>query len=229
MPDFAIAPPDQASVAIANSDVRFPVRRIYCVGQNYAEHAREMGHDPGREAPFFFSKPASALVSDGAAITYPPSTENLHHEAELVVAIGVGGQDITLADAQSHIWGYGPGNDLTRRDIQAAAKAKGRPWDMAKGFDNSAVCGALTPVDQIGHPDIARISCIVNGETRQDSDIAQMTWPVPDIICHLSRLVMLAPGDLIFTGTPAGVGPLSPGDHCRVEINGLGSVSIDIV
>lgn len=228
MSNFAISPPESPSVTIANSDLRFPVRRIYCVGQNYAEHAREMGHDPNREPPFFFSKPANALVEDGAKVPYPPATENLHHEAEFVVAIGIGGQNITPDLALTHVWGYGPGNDLTRRDVQAAAKAKGRPWDMAKGFDNSAVCGALIPVAKSGHPEIARISCIVNGETRQDSDIAQMTWPVADIIAHLSQLVELYPGDLIFTGTPAGVGPLVPGDHCRVEIMGFGSVSIDI-
>ena len=228
MPEYSIAPPAQPATAIVDSDTQFPVRRIYCVGQNYAEHAREMGHDPGREPPFFFSKPASALVADGATIPYPPGTDNLHPEAELVVAIGKGGRNISPDNARDHIWGYGPGNDLTRRDVQAAAKAKGRPWDMAKGFDNSAACGALTPVSVSGHPEIARISCVVNGETRQDSDIAQMTWPVADVIAHLSQLVELMPGDLIFTGTPAGVGPISSGDNCRVEIHGLGSVSIEI-
>ncbi len=229
MPGFAFAPPEIPSVAIVGSDQRFPVRRIYCVGQNYAEHAREMGHDPNREAPFFFAKPASALIGDGAQIPYPAATSNLHHEAELVVAIGTGGHDMAPGLALAHVWGYGPGNDLTRRDMQAAARKKGRPRDMAKGFDNSAVCGALTPVAQSGHMEFARISAIVNGETRQDSDIARMIWPVADVISHLSQLVELATGDLIFTGTPAGVGPLKPGDRCRVRIMGLGAVSINIV
>lgn len=225
---FAISPPKVPSVAILDSDQRFPVRRIFCVGQNYAEHVREMGHDPNREAPFFFSKPADSLVEDGARLPYPPATGELHHEAELVVVIGTGGSNIASGAALAHVWGYGPGNDLTRRDLQAAARQKSRPWDMAKGFDNAAVCGALTPVERCGHPEFARITAVVNGETRQQSDIAHMIWSVADVIAHLSALVSLAPGDLIYTGTPAGVGPLRPGDHCRVEVTGLGAVGISI-
>lgn len=223
---FVFAPPPSPSVAVAGSDARFPVRRIFCVGRNYAEHAREMGNDPDREPPFFFTKPADSLVDDGAVLPFPVATENLHHEAELVVAIGRGGQDIRPEDALSHVWGYAPGNDLTRRDLQAEAKAARRPWDMSKGFDASAVCGALRPVAEVGHPEAGRITAHVEGELRQSGDLAEQIWPVADVIAHLSRLVALAPGDLIFTGTPAGVGPIQPGQSCRVEIEGLGAVEV---
>ncbi|MBN2907604.1 MAG: fumarylacetoacetate hydrolase family protein [Rhodobacteraceae bacterium] len=209
---------------MAGAEPRFAVRRIFCVGRNYAEHAREMGNDT-REPPFFFTKPADTLVADGATIPYPPATADLHHEAELVVAIGMGGADIPPEAALSHVWGYAPGNDLTRRDLQAQAKATRRPWDMAKAFDHSAVCGALVPAAQIGHPTHGAITCTVNGTPRQDADIADMIWPVDQIIAHLSALVTLAPGDLIYTGTPAGVGPLLRGETCTVTIAGLGSVS----
>jgi len=227
-PRFVLPEPARPSLAIAGADARFPVRRIYCVGRNYAEHAREMGQDD-RDPPFFFAKPADALVEDGAEIAYPPATGNLHHEAEMVVAIGLGGADIAAGDALSHVWGYAPGNDLTRRDLQAEAKAARRPWDMAKGFDNSAVCGVLAPVSDIGHPAEARLVCTVNGEVRQDQDIAEMIWSVPEIVAHLSALVTLAPGDLIYTGTPAGVGPLSAGESCTVALHGIGQVTTRIV
>jgi fumarylpyruvate hydrolase len=226
MTDYAIPAPPQPSLAIAGSRARFPVRRIFCVGRNYAEHAREMGNDPDREPPFFFTKPADALVEDGATIPYPPATQNLHFEAELVVAIGKGGADIAVGEALGHVWGYAPGNDLTRRDLQAEAKALKRPWDMAKGFDRSAVCGALVPA--AGRPVAGRIRCRVNGVERQAADLAEMIWPVADIIAHLSQLVELRPGDLIYTGTPAGVGALAPGDSCMVEIDGLGRVTTRI-
>lgn len=228
MPLYAIPAPPQAFVAIRGSDLRLPVRRIFCVGRNYADHAREMGKDPEREPPFFFTKPADAVIGDGAVLPYPLATTDLHHEAELVAAIGIGGTNIAEADALAHVWGYAPGNDLTRRDLQADAKAKQRPWDMAKGFDRSAVCGALVPVSDCGHPVHARLTLTVNGALRQSSDIAAMIWPLPAIIATLSRLVTLAPGDLIFTGTPAGVGPLARGDICTVAIEGLGSVSTTI-
>lgn len=228
MTDYALPLPPQPSVAIAGSAARFPVRRIFCVGRNYAEHAREMGNDPAKEPPFFFTKPADALVEDGAAIPYPPATHDLHHEAELVIAIGTGGADIPEDAALAHIWGYAPGNDLTRRDLQAEAKAARRPWDMAKGFDRSAVCGAIVPVTACGHPAQAAIRCTVNGAVTQDSDIAEMIWPVAAIVAYLSRLVTLAPGDLIYTGTPAGVGPIAPGARCSVEIAGLGRVSVTV-
>lgn len=224
---YAIPAPEQAAVAIAGATALFPVRRIFCVGRNYAEHVREMGNDL-REPPFFFSKPADALVAEDATIPYPPATADLHHEAELVVAIGLGGRDIAEADALDHVWGYAPGNDLTRRDLQAEAKRAGRPWDMAKGFDRSAVCGALVPAARIGHPREGRITCTVNGEVRQQGDLSEMIWPLPAILAHLSALVALAPGDLVYTGTPAGVGPLVRGDSCTVEIHGIGRVTTRI-
>ncbi|EEW26964.1 fumarylacetoacetate hydrolase family protein [Rhodobacter ferrooxidans] len=226
MTDYVIPCPALPSVAVAGSTARFPVRRIFCVGRNYAEHTREMGHDPDAEPPFFFTKPNDALVPDGATIAYPPATADLHHEAELVVAIGQGGSNIPEDQALAHVWGYAPGNDLTRRDLQAAAKAARRPWDMAKGFDASAVVGALHPaVGAIS----GRITCHVDGELRQAADLAEMIWPVPAIIAFLSRLVALQPGDLIFTGTPAGVGPIAPGQTCVVEIDGLGQARVTVV
>ncbi len=219
MAGFVFPPPPSPSVAVEGIADRFPVRRIFCVGRNYAEHAREMGHDPTAEPPFFFTKPADALVDSGATIPYPTATADYHHEAELVVALGAGGADVTEAEAQTLIWGYGAGNDLTRRDVQAVAKAARRPWDMAKGFDQSAVVGSIRPV-AMGAP-LGRIQCLVDGVVTQDADLAEMIWPVPAIIAHLSRLVALCPGDLIFTGTPAGVGPIGCGQSCEVRIEGL--------
>ncbi|MGG7644856.1 fumarylacetoacetate hydrolase family protein [Rhodovulum sp. YNF3179] len=227
MTRFVIPPPATPSVAVADTPDRFPVRRIFCVGRNYAAHVREMGNDE-REPPFFFTKPADSVVDDGAILDYPPETQNLHHEAELVVAIGTGGREIAEADALSHVWGYAAGNDLTRRDLQAAAKKAGRPWDWAKGFDRSAVCGPLRPVAATGHPASGRILCRVNGETRQEGDLAEMIWSVPEIIASLARSIELQPGDLVFTGTPAGVGPLERGDTCEVEIAGVGGVTVKI-
>jgi fumarylpyruvate hydrolase len=226
MTEYLIAPPPIPSVAVRDSDKRFPVRRIFCVGRNYAEHAREMGNDPDREPPFFFSKPADALVADGAALPFPTMTQDLHYEAELVVAIGKAGREVAAADALGLVAGYAAGNDLTRRDLQAEAKSMRRPWDMAKGFDNSAACGAISTVETIGYPSQARITARVDGELRQDGDVNEMIWPVPDIIAHLSRLVALAPGDLIFTGTPAGVGAIRAGQSCTVEIEGLAPVTV---
>ncbi len=228
MTGYVFAPPACPSLPVVGQADRFPVRRIFCVGRNYAEHAREMGNDPDREPPFFFSKPGDALVQDGATIPYPPATENLHFEAELVLAIGLGGRDIAPGNALSHIWGYAPGNDLTRRDLQAQAKSMRRPWDMGKAFDNSAVCGAILSAADIGHPARGRITATVNDTLQQDADIADMIWPVADIIAHLSALVTLAPGDLIYTGTPAGVGALVAGDTCTVAIDGLGQVTTHI-
>jgi len=225
MTEYAIDPPPRPSVAIAGSAARFPLRRIFCVGRNYAAHAREMGHDPDREPPFFFSKPADAVVEDGATIPYPPLTENLHFEGELVVAIGRAGAGIAEAEALSHVWGYGVGNDLTRRDLQAAAKQKGRPWDWGKAFDHSAPCGPLHPVADVGHPAKGALRTTVNGETRQEADLSELIWSVPEVISILSNAVELRPGDLIYTGTPAGVGRLQPGDVCVVEIAGLGRLS----
>jgi len=228
MSDYVFEAPAQPSVAVAGSDARFPVRRIFCVGKNYADHVREMGGDPKSDPPFFFTKPADALVADGAKIPYPQMTENLHHEAELVVAIGKGGVEISEADARDHIWGYATGNDLTRRDLQHDAKGAGRPWDMSKGFDNAAVCGAIVPADQCEGVEAASIKTVVNGDAKQDSTTAEMIWSVPEIIAYLSRFVELKAGDLIFTGTPDGVGPLVAGDSCTVEIDGLSSVTVTI-
>jgi fumarylpyruvate hydrolase len=226
---FVFAPAPQPSVPVAGQAERFPVRRIFCVGRNYAAHAREMGKDPDREPPFFFCKPADALVEDGATVPYPPQTQDLHHEAELVVAIGAGGRDIPEADALAHVWGYAAGNDLTRRDLQQRAKDMGRPWDWGKAFDASAVVGPLHAVADVGHLSQGAITLTLNGEERQRGDLADMIWSVPEVISLLSRSMALAPGDLIMTGTPAGVGPVQPGDHIVGEIEGLEPVSLDIV
>ncbi len=228
MTEYVIDPPATPSVAVADSTARFPVRRIFCVGRNYAAHAREMGKDPDREPPFFFCKPADAVVDDDATIAYPPQTENLHYEAELVVAIGRGGVDIDEAEALDHVWGYAIGNELTRRDLQLAARELGRPWDFGKGFDRSAVCAAVHPVAQVGQVLQGRIRLRVNGEVRQEADLQDMIWSVPEQIALLSRSMALQPGDLIFSGTPAGVGPLLPGDVCVVEIDGLGRLTTTI-
>ena len=224
---YVLPPAPVTSLPVHGSDARFPVRRIFCVGRNYEEHAREMGADT-REPPFFFTKPADALVTDGAAAPWPLATQDLHHEAELVVALGSGGVNVAPEDAPDLVWGYAAGNDLTRRDLQAAAKAARRPWDMAKAFDASAPCGTLVPVSVCGHPASGRITCTVDGKITQDADIADMIWDVPHIIAHLSGLVRLAPGDLIFTGTPAGVGPVQRGQTVSVTIEGLGTVETRI-
>lgn len=217
-PGFVLPAPAIPSVAVVGSVDRFPIRRIFCVGRNYAEHVREMGGDPNAEPPFFFTKPADAIVASGSFVPYATETADLHHEAELVVAIGTSAQSILEADALSVVWGYAAGNDLTRRDLQAAAKAMRRPWDMSKGFDQSAVVGAIR---KGAMPPAGRIRCRVDGKMTQDADLAEMIWPVPGIIAYLSRLVMLKAGDLIFTGTPAGVGPILPGQTCEVQIDGF--------
>ncbi|MES3151552.1 fumarylacetoacetate hydrolase family protein [Sphingomonas faeni] len=210
-----IPPP---TIAIAGTTDRFPVRRIFCVGQNYADHAREMGSDPDRQQPFFFSKPADAVVASGSTLPFPVQTEDLHHEVELVVALGAGGASIAAGDAAAMIFGAAVGIDLTRRDLQAAAKKAGRPWDMAKGFDRSAPIAALTP----GMPAAAgNIALSVDGETRQSGDLSMMIWSVPEIVATLSTFVELAAGDLIFTGTPAGVGPILRGQRVRATIDGF--------
>jgi fumarylpyruvate hydrolase len=224
-----IPSPAPASVEVAGSTERFPVHRIYCVGRNYAAHAREMGMDPEREPPFFFSKPADAIVPNGAPVPYPPRTGNLHHEIELVVAIGAGGRDIPLADALAHVFGYAVGNDLTRRDLQFAAREKGQPWDVAKGFDRSAPVTAIRRAAEVGHLERGRIWIEVNGERRQQADLSEMIWNVPEIVAELSTLFDLVPGDLIFTGTPAGVGPVQRGDSLVGGIDGLETLRTTIV
>ncbi|WP_224824837.1 fumarylacetoacetate hydrolase family protein [Cognatishimia sp. MH4019] len=214
------------SVAVQGTDARFPVRRIFCVGRNYEDHAKEFGNNP-KDPPFFFTKPADAVIESGAKLPFPVATENLHFEAELVVAIGTDGSAINRDTALDHVFGYAAGNDLTRRDLQAQAKETRRPWDMAKGFDNSAVIGAITPIADWNR-DTARITCTLEGEVKQDADIADMTWPVPDIIAYLSRLVHLRAGDLIMTGTPAGVGQIRPGQVCTVKIEGLAEATVTL-
>ena len=228
MADFVIAPPPIVAVPVAGGGL-FPVRRVFCVGRNYAEHAREMGHEPGREPPFFFSKPADALVVDGADVPYPPMTADFHHEIELVVALGSGGAEIDASTALSHVWGYAAGIDFTRRNLQQQAKKAQRPWDMAKGFDHSAPIGTIAPASRIGHPANGAIALSVDGVARQRGDIADMTWNVSEIIAELSRYVELAAGDLIFTGTPAGVAAVVRGDVLAGSVEGVGAVSARIV
>jgi fumarylpyruvate hydrolase len=226
---FVIPPAAQPAVEVVGSDARFPVHRVYCVGRNYAAHAREMGMDPEREPPFFFSKPADAVLANGTPVPYPPRTANLHHEIELVVAIGVGGRDIPLANALAHVFGYAVGNDLTRRDLQFAAREQGRPWDVSKGFDCSAPVSAIRPASEMGHVEHAAIWLEVNGEPRQRANLSEMIWSVPEIVAELSTYFELRPGDLIFTGTPEGVGPVRPGDSLVGGIDGLETLRNTIV
>lgn len=228
MTEFVITPPAIASVAVAGSTERFPIRRVFCVGRNYASHAREMGSDPQREPPFFFTKPADAVIPATGTVPYPSATSDLHHEIELVVALGGGGTNIAPADALNLVWGYGVGLDLTRRDMQAAAKDIGRPWDMAKGFDASAPCSPLIPASKLGHPADQVIWLDVNGLRRQEGNLNELIWSIPEVIAALSRLVTLAPGDLIYTGTPGGVGPLNPGDEVNAGVDGVAQFKLTI-
>jgi fumarylpyruvate hydrolase len=225
---YIITPPKQAAVAVEGDKRQFPVRRIFCVGRNYADHAREMGADPTRELPFFFCKPADALVAGGATIPYPPQTKDLQHEVELVAAIAKGGANITREAALDHVFGYGVGIDLTRRDLQQEAKDKKRPWDWGKGFDHSAPCSALKPASGSGHPSSGRIRLAVNGQIKQDGNLDQMIWPLPDVIAFISQSMRLEAGDLIYTGTPAGVGPVSPGDVLTAEVDGVARLTVAI-
>lgn len=221
-----IFPVNIPSVSIAGQSQRFPVHRIYCVGKNYADHAREMGGDPNREPPCFFSKPADAIVHGQDCIPFPSHTSNLHHEVELVVAIGREGEQVDEKDAYGLVYGYAVGIDLTRRDLQTEAKVAGRPWDVAKGFDNSAPLSMIHPVTGVGHLEAAELSLSVNGEVRQRGNIADMTWSVPEIIAELSAYFTLRPGDLIFTGTPAGVGSVQPGDRLHALVEGLDELTV---
>ena len=226
---YVLSAPSAPSAAVTGESARFAVRRIYCVGQNYASHAREMGADPKREPPFFFMKPATALLADHGGLPYPPRTANLHHEVELVVALKTGGRRIAAASALGHVYGYAIGNDFTRRDLQAAAKEKGRPWDVGKAFDHSAALGPITPVSRRSHPVGGAIWLTVNGLEKQRADLADMTWPVADVIAELSTYFDLDAGDLIYTGTPAGVGPVVPGDVVVAGIDGLGTLTTTVV
>ncbi len=214
------------TVPVVGESAAFPVRRIYCVGRNYAAHAREMGADPTREDPFFFTKPADAIVVSGSTIPYPPSTANLHHEVELVVALKGGGANVPVDGALDLVFGYAVGIDMTRRDLQNAAKSAGKPWDMAKGFDRSAPITAIRPAAQGGHPAKGAVWLKVNGVSRQTGDLSDLIWSVPETIAYLSGLVELAPGDLIYTGTPEGVGPVVRGDLVEGHIDGVGDLTV---
>ncbi len=223
-----IFPPMTPSVQIAGKLERFPARRVYCVGWNYAEHVREMGAEPEREPPVFFMKPSDALVPNGGEVKYPSSTENLHYEVELVVAIGEVGANVDASEARKVIFGYAVGLDMTRRDLQANAKKHGQPWTLSKGFDQSAPISALHLVASVGHPSGGRIWLDVNGDRRQDGDLSQMIWSVPEIIQHLSGFFELRPGDLVFTGTPAGVGTVERGDRLKGGIEGIDTLEITL-
>ncbi|MBD9570794.1 fumarylacetoacetate hydrolase family protein [Ensifer adhaerens] len=225
---YVFQPPSTPSVAVAGTNDRFPVRRVLCIGRNYAAHAREMGKDPDREPPFFFTKPADAVVDDNAKIVYPPLTKDFHYEAELVVAIGRRAKNVAIGDALAYVWGYAVGNDLTRRDLQLAARDKGRPWDEGKAFDHSAVVGPIHRVAEVGHFSSGSIRLTVNGTVKQDADLSELIWSVPEIISILSHSQTLEAGDLIMTGTPAGVGPLVRGDVCVVDIDGLGTITTTV-
>ena len=226
---YVFEPAERLFVPVVGTDARFPVRRIYCVGRNYADHAREMGHDPDAEPPFFFDKPADVLTLADENLPYPPMTADLHYEGELVVGLACGGVDLTPDQSAAAIFGYAVGNDFTRRDLQADAKELRRPWDLSKGFEGAAVIGPMTPIEHCAHIDAAAIRSLVNGEVRQAADLSHMIWPVASLIATLSQYVTLAAGDLIFTGTPAGVGSVKKGDVVRVEIDGLEPIETKIV
>ena len=228
MADYVITPPRTVAIPVAGQDVLFPVRRVYCIGRNYAAHAVEMGHDPDREPPFFFQKnPDNLTASDRFA--YPPNSGDVHYEAEMAVALKSGGRDIAVADALDHVFGYGLALDMTRRDLQAQAKKMGRPWEIAKAFEGSAPVGPIHPADRIGHPDRGALRLWINDELRQDGDLDQMIWKVPEMIAYLSRYFELAAGDVILSGTPAGVGAVDRGDRIRIAIDGLGDMEVTVI
>lgn len=227
-PAFVFAPAPTPSVPVTGSGGRFPVRRIFCVGRNYAEHVREMGGDPRAEAPLFFTKPADAVVPEGGEVAYPSATRELHHEVELVLAIGAEGAGLDPSAAEALIWGWAVGVDLTRRDLQAEAKKGGKPWDAAKGFDQSAPIGAITPRSALAEPK-GRIRLAVDGRTAQEADLTDMIWKPAEIVAQASRLWRLMPGDLIFTGTPEGVGPLGRGALVESTIDGLSPLTFRVV
>jgi fumarylpyruvate hydrolase len=226
---YVFDPPPIPSLGIEGETSRFPVHRIYCVGRNYAEHAREMGGDPTREPPFFFMKPADTLVLDGGDFPYPSQSRDVHHEIEFVAALGSGGREISASDALNHIFGYAVGLDMTRRDLQGEAKKMGRPWDTGKGFDHSAPCSNLRRASEIGHPTKGRIWVDVNGASRQTGDLSDLIWSIPEMIAYLSTLFTLRAGDLIFTGTPAGVGSVQRGDVLEGGVEGIGTIRTRVV
>ncbi len=224
---YAIAAPHPVALPIAGTDALFPVRRVYCIGRNYAAHAIEMGHDPDREDPFFFQKNPDNLDPSGR-FPYPAKSSDVHHEAELAVLLQTGGQGIAVADALAHVYGYAAALDMTRRDLQGAQKKLGRPWEIGKAFERSAPIGPVQTVDDVGHPNAGRIALSVNGETRQEGDLNQMIWKVPEIISYLSEYFELAGGDVILTGTPAGVGPVVRGDVLELTIEGLAPLTVRV-
>ena len=230
---YVLEPEAPVSVPVVGSDARFPVRRIYCVGRNYAAHAREMGFDPSREPPFFFCKPADSIVAVARGqvgeVSYPSQTGDYQHEIELVVAIGKAGRDIPVERASEHVWGYAVGLDMTRRDLQFKLRDKGRPWELGKAFDQSAPIGPLVPASRIGHPAAGAIWVQVDGQDRQRSDIAKLIWSVPEVVSNLSMYFELRPGDLIFTGTPEGVGSVQRGQTMSGGIDGLGELSVRVI
>ena len=228
MTKFVIDPAPQVCLPIRGSNESFPVRRIYCIGRNYADHAIEMGHDPNKEPPFFFQKNAQNVDTSGT-FPYPPQTSDVHHEMELVVALKSGGAEISLDNALEHVYGYGLGLDMTRRDLQGEAKKLGRPWEVGKSFEKSAPMSELVPASETGHLDQGRICLKVNGEIKQDGDLNQMIWKVPEMIAYLSRFYDIAGGDLIMSGTPAGVGPIQRGDKMECEIEHLGTMTIEVI
>ena len=228
MSDLVIDPPVRKFLPVVGEDGVYPVRRIYCIGRNYAAHTIEMGGDPDREDPFFFQKNAECAVTDGQ-FPYPPESQDVHHEVEMVVALARGGTNIAVSEALDHVYGYGIGIDMTRRDLQAQAKEQRRPWEPGKAFEKSAPMSAIIPVTTAGHPSAGRISLSINGDIRQEGDLGQMIWKVPEIIAYLSRFYDIAGGDLIMTGTPAGVGPVQHGDLITADIEGLGEMTVSVI
>jgi fumarylpyruvate hydrolase len=226
MTQYVITPPPQAAIAVQDTDALFPVRRIWCVGRNYADHAREMGHDPNREPPFFFQKPSDAVVPNRSTLTYPAKTRDLHHEIELVIALGKGGRDIPADKALDHVFGYAVALDMTRRDLQQQAKDMARPWEMGKSFDESCPVTAIVPVAKCGHPKKGAIWLKVNGEVKQTGDLNQQIWQIDETISYLSSFVALEAGDIILNGTPAGVGPCKEGDRLEGHIDGVGDLIV---
>ncbi|GGK20420.1 fumarylacetoacetate hydrolase family protein [Salinarimonas ramus] len=226
---YVFTPCEIPSLPVVGSDARFPIHRVYCVGRNYAAHAIEMGHDPDQEPPFFFQKNPDNVLGDGKPFPYPGATSDVHHEVELVVALSSGGRDIAAADAMAHVYGYALGIDFTRRDIQAVAKKMGRPWEAAKAFEHSAPCGAIVPAAAGPNLDDAAIRLEVNGAVRQEGNLNQLIWKVPEVIAHLSRLFELRAGDLIMTGTPSGVGAVVRGDRLRASVAGMDDLVLEVV
>ncbi|PWC31606.1 fumarylacetoacetate hydrolase family protein [Azospirillum sp. TSO22-1] len=228
MTEYVFPAPPVPAVRVSGSGARYPVSRIFCVGRNYAAHAREMGFDPDREPPFYFTKPANALVESGATVAYPPATANYHYEMELVIAIGRPAFRVAPEEALEAVWGYACGLDMTRRDLQIKAREMGRPWDLGKGFEDSAVIGELVPASAIGHPSKGLIQLSVNGAVKQSSDLSALIWSVPEVVAHLSQFYHLGPGDLIYTGTPEGVGPVVAGDRLEGRIDGVGTIALAV-